>query len=111
MAQRPYHDSAVNKPTTGSAVLCFLLCPGIETPKRETAFRYGQPAVFTAYYRDQLSSQTSTYRIYKPDSCRVVLTHHSTAACQCSLVPVLVLFSLRPRVRRYLAIPGDFRTR
>jgi murein DD-endopeptidase MepM/ murein hydrolase activator NlpD len=80
-AQRPYYDSAVNKLTTGGAPAGFPSCPTTETPNEKTAFRFGEPVYFTAYYRDQLSTQPGQYRIYRPDgSLFTSWTHSSPAA-------------------------------
>lgn len=80
-AQRPYYDSAVNKLTTGGAPAVFPACPNVETSNEKTAFRYGEPVYFTTYYRDQLNTQQSQYRILRPDGTVFSSwTHNSPAA-------------------------------
>lgn len=83
-SQRPYYDSAVNRLMTGSAPAFFPSCPGAETTNEKTAFRYGQPAYFTAFYRDQLSSQTSQYRILRPNGTVYSAWTHSGPAAHYS---------------------------
>ena len=65
--QRPYNDSAVIKLMTGTAPVSFNSCPSPDVPNEATYFQAGDSVYFTVFYRDQLSSQISTYRLIKPD--------------------------------------------
>ncbi len=78
--QRPYYDSAVNKITTGLAVVDFATCPNPETSHEALFFAPNDTIYFTTYYRDQLISQASIYTIYRPDSTVFASwTHNSNA--------------------------------
>jgi hypothetical protein len=67
-AQRPYYDSAVNKVMTGDAKVAFQSCPTPDIPNEKEEFSSGDEVFFTTFYRDQLSSQTSDYNIFRPDN-------------------------------------------
>lgn len=80
-AQRPYYDSAINKLIVGNAQPAFASCPNQGNPNENTALRYGQPASFSAFYRDQLNSQQSQYRILRPNGTVFASwTHNGPAA-------------------------------
>lgn len=80
-SQRPYYDSAVNKLIVGNAPPAFSTCPNAESPNENTALRYGQPANFSTFYRDQLNSQQSQYRVLRPNgTVYASWTHNSPAA-------------------------------
>jgi murein DD-endopeptidase MepM/ murein hydrolase activator NlpD len=66
-SQRPYYDSAVTRVQSGYASPVIPLCPDPERPNATLDFNPGDPFYFTAAYRDQLDTQTSTYTIYDPD--------------------------------------------
>ncbi len=66
-AQRPYHDSAVNKLTTGSAPVDWSACPQPDLTFETQQFQPGDSITFTAFYRDQLSDQSSLYRLRDPN--------------------------------------------
>ena len=79
--QRPYYDSAVNRVQTGYAPSNLGTCPNPEQPNAALDFNVGDPVYFTTFYRDQLDTQTSTYRIYQPDGTEWTnWTHNSNAA-------------------------------
>lgn len=65
--QPPYYDSALNALRTGSAAPEFQNCPTPAITGEELFFQAGDLVYFSAYYRDQLNGQTSTYRILRPD--------------------------------------------
>ncbi len=78
--QRPYYDSAVNRVQTGFAPPDLGDCPDPERPKAAQDFNAGTPVYFTTFYRDQLDTQTSTYRILRPDGTQwTSWTHNSNA--------------------------------
>lgn len=79
-SQRPYYDSAVNHITTGYDAPVFPACPTQEEPRERNVFSLGDPIFFVTYYRDQLSSQTSTYRIYQPDGAPYTSWAHNSPA-------------------------------
>jgi hypothetical protein len=77
-SQRPYYDSAVNRAATSFAAPNFPTCPNPEDPNEAVDFNFGDTLYFTAYYRDQLPSQTATYTVRRPDgSVYDTWTHHS----------------------------------
>jgi murein DD-endopeptidase MepM/ murein hydrolase activator NlpD len=77
-AQRPYYDSAVNRVQTGYAPVSFAACPNPDQPNATLDFNVGDPVYFTTFYRDQLETQTSTYRVYQPDGVEwTSWTHNS----------------------------------
>jgi len=79
-SQRPYYDSAVNAMSTGIAAVDHGTCPNQGSPNAQSLFHRGQYIYFTTFYRDQLSTQMSTYRVRGPDD--VVYwewTHNSPA--------------------------------
>lgn len=78
--QRPYNDSAVNKIMTGRAPVEFAACPSPDLTNEATTFAAGETIYFTAFYRDQMSSQTSTYRLLRPDGTVYVEWHHASPA-------------------------------
>ncbi|MCW5578061.1 MAG: peptidoglycan DD-metalloendopeptidase family protein [Dokdonella sp.] len=70
-AQRPYYDSAINKLATHSAPPVFPSpnCPNpvAETPNLSDRFVAGARVYFAAYYRDQLSAQSTAFTITRPN--------------------------------------------
>ena len=66
-SQRPYYNSTLNQVTVGDAAAVFPSCSADETPNARTAFDVGPTVFFTAYYHDQLDTQSSTYTVYRPD--------------------------------------------
>lgn len=79
--QRDYYDSAVNRITTGTAPVVFGSCPNQEIPNASVGFGVNPTIYFTTYYRDQLSSQTSQYRLYRPNgTIYSQWTHNSNAS-------------------------------
>ncbi len=77
-AQRPYYDSAVNKLMTGSAPVSFQTCPTPDIANEQNSFAPGATLYLTAFYRDQLSTQTSDYAIYQPDNTLFQSWSHSS---------------------------------
>lgn len=77
-SQRAYYDSAVNKLTTGTAPVAWRSCPQTDIPNEATQFQPGNSITFTAYYRDQLSSQPGLYRIIAPDGSIFASWTHSS---------------------------------
>jgi murein DD-endopeptidase MepM/ murein hydrolase activator NlpD len=76
--QRPYDDSAVNKVMTGSAPVSFQSCPSPDITYEATSFQAGDTIYFTTFYRDQADSQTSTYRLLRPDGSVYVEWSHTS---------------------------------
>jgi murein DD-endopeptidase MepM/ murein hydrolase activator NlpD len=66
-SQRPYYDSAVDRMTTGDALIDFGACPADESPHARVTFSLGANVFFTTYFRDQLDTQQSTHTVYRPD--------------------------------------------
>ena len=66
-AQRPYYDSSVNRLMIGTAPISYPACPGREVTHEAATLAKGTVGYFTAFYRDQLSSQTSQYQILRPN--------------------------------------------
>lgn len=80
-SQRAYYDSAINKLIVGTTPPAFSTCPNAESPNENTSIHYGQPANFSTFYRDQLNSQQSQYRIVRPNGTVFASwTHNSPAA-------------------------------
>jgi hypothetical protein len=67
-SQPAYFDPALNHLTTGTAVPTFIPCGTAESPEARDVFLPGSTIVFTAYYRDQLSSLGGQNTIYRPDA-------------------------------------------
>ncbi len=65
--QPPYYDSGINKLTVGSAAPEFRPCPELTITNDETTVNAGQLVYFSAYHRDLLASQVTTYTLYQPD--------------------------------------------
>lgn len=79
--QRPYYDSAVNKLTTSTAPVDWGACPQPDLTFETQQFQPGDSITFSTYYRDQLSTQTSLYRLRAPDgSIYAQWSHNSPAA-------------------------------
>jgi murein DD-endopeptidase MepM/ murein hydrolase activator NlpD len=76
-SQRTYYDSGINKLTTGRAPVSWGSCPQPDTPNESTQFQPGDRITFTAFYRDQLDSQPSLYRILAPDGTIYAQWAHS----------------------------------
>lgn len=76
-AQHDYYDSAVNKLTTGVAPVSWGACPQPDVTNEATQFQPGNEITFTAYYRDQLNTRPSTYRIIAPDGSVAAEWNHT----------------------------------
>jgi hypothetical protein len=67
--QRPYYDCVINKVMTHSAPPDFMVpCPNPTIINAQDYFYPGNLFYVAAYYRDQLTGQTSQYTIYRPDN-------------------------------------------
>lgn len=66
-SQRNYYDSSVNRLATGYDSVSWGSCPQPDTPNEATQFQPGDRITFTAYYRDQVDSKGSLYRIIAPN--------------------------------------------
>ncbi len=79
--QLPYYDSAVNALITHTAPPQFQTCPTPATINASNNFQPGETVYYATYYRDQLNTQTSTYKVFYPDgSTYLDWTHNSDAA-------------------------------
>jgi murein DD-endopeptidase MepM/ murein hydrolase activator NlpD len=67
LSQRPYRDPAVNHIATGIAAPVIPACPDPETPGEDSVFSPGERVYFLTYYRDQLTTTSTRYRIRRPD--------------------------------------------
>ncbi|MBX7250906.1 MAG: peptidoglycan DD-metalloendopeptidase family protein [Candidatus Promineofilum sp.] len=76
--QRPYYDAAINKLTTGTAPVERSACPAPDIPHEAALFQPGDRVTFTAYYRDQLDSLPSIYRILTPNGAVFAQWTHSS---------------------------------
>ncbi len=65
--QPPYFDSGINKLTVGTSAPEFRPCPQTAIPNDDAFVNSGQMIYFSAYHRDLLQSQTTTYTVYQPD--------------------------------------------
>ena len=69
--QPPYYESGINQLTTGFAAPDFhganCPAPAAETPNLADHFMPGDTAYFTAYYRDQMGPQPTSFEIRRPD--------------------------------------------
>jgi hypothetical protein len=77
-AQRDYYDSAVNKVMTGSKPVTWSACPQPDVTNEAVQFQPGNAITFTTFYRDQLGSQSSLYRIKAPDGSIYTAWTHSS---------------------------------
>ncbi|MBP6016066.1 MAG: peptidoglycan DD-metalloendopeptidase family protein [Candidatus Promineofilum sp.] len=66
-SQRNYYDSGLNRLATGTAPVSWGACPQPDTPHEATQFQPGDRITFTAYYRDQVDTRPSLYRIIDPN--------------------------------------------
>lgn len=79
-AQRPYHDSQLNRLSTHSAAPQLASCPNTtDTPNLHDSFRPGDRAVFLAAYRDQRKGQITQFRIRRPDQSLLTQWTHDLA--------------------------------
>lgn len=67
-AQRPYRDSAINALMTHDNPAVFPECPAQEILNLKNIFLPGDVGVFAAYFRDDVTTLTTTYRIRQPDN-------------------------------------------
>ena len=77
--QPPYYDSAINRLMVGDAPVEFMACPG-RTVTHEAAIDAGSTGYFSSFYRDQLDTQVSEYRIRRPDGSLFTSWTHSSPA-------------------------------
>lgn len=67
-AEQPsYREPGINKLTTGSAPVEFADCPSPDITHERNRFSPGNAVTFTAYFRNQVQSESSTHTIYRPD--------------------------------------------
>ena len=65
--QEPYHVSSLAALYTHGAAPGFPTCPSTdEQPNRQDAFEPGDRVYLAAYYRDQLETQVTSYRVRHP---------------------------------------------
>lgn len=83
--QRPYRDSAVIKLMTGSDAVDWQSCPQPDITHETQWFQPGQTVYFTTFYRDQLNTQPSAYRIYRPDGGIYTQWNHTSSAAAYNL--------------------------
>jgi murein DD-endopeptidase MepM/ murein hydrolase activator NlpD len=77
-AQRDYYDSAINKVMTGAKPVTWNACPQPDITNEAAQFQPGNAITFTTFYRDQLGSQPSLYRIKDPDGLIYAAWTHSS---------------------------------
>lgn len=70
--QLPYFDSGINKLTVGASAPEFRPCPQTAIPHDDAYVNAGQLVYFSAYHRDLLQSQTTTYTVYQPDGAAYI---------------------------------------
>ncbi|MEQ1922114.1 MAG: peptidoglycan DD-metalloendopeptidase family protein [Pyrinomonadaceae bacterium] len=76
--QEPYRNTRINALMTGSAAPVMPACPTQEVPNAQSTFAPGATIFMTAFYRDQLTSQQTTWEIVRPDgSIHATWTHTS----------------------------------
>ena len=78
--QRPYYDSAVNRLMIGTAPVNYAACPGLAVTNEAASIPRGTIGYFTTFYRDQLNTQLSQYRILRPDGTTFNSWNHSPNA-------------------------------
>jgi murein DD-endopeptidase MepM/ murein hydrolase activator NlpD len=66
--QQPYRVSTLNKIMTHATPPQLGNCPADENPNGSSNFLPGNTVYFSSYYRDQLTGQTATHTIYRPDN-------------------------------------------
>jgi murein DD-endopeptidase MepM/ murein hydrolase activator NlpD len=76
-SQRNYYDSGVNRLATGTAAVSWGSCPNPDTPNEATQFQPGDRITFSAYYRDQVDSKASLYRLVAPDGSTYAQWSHT----------------------------------
>lgn len=80
-SQLPYYDSGINQLITHANAPFFGSCPGIgQTPDSENSFVSLDVVYLAAYYRDQLSSQTSQYEVLMPNGAVYASWNHNSNA-------------------------------
>ncbi len=67
LEQRPYYDTAINALITQTAPPQFNACPTPDVTNASISFLPGETVYFVIYYRDQLSAETSRFKITRPD--------------------------------------------
>lgn len=78
--QRPYHDSVIDRLLVGDAPVSYPSCPGRAVTNEVSSVVPGTVACFTAFYRDQLGTQTSQYRVPRPDGSVFRSWSHSSSS-------------------------------
>ncbi|MBO6620883.1 MAG: peptidoglycan DD-metalloendopeptidase family protein [Balneola sp.] len=77
-SQPDYYDSEINALRTHSSGPSFNQCPEPETPNYKDGFLVGEEIVTTAYYRDQLQGQNTTYKIITPSETNFRSWNHAS---------------------------------
>ncbi|MEM7083163.1 MAG: peptidoglycan DD-metalloendopeptidase family protein [Pseudomonadota bacterium] len=78
--QREYYDSAINAMRTGTAPPAFQTCPTPTITNTRNTFIPGETIYLSVYYRDQLNTQTTNYRVRKPDGSLLFNWDHNSDA-------------------------------
>ena len=77
-AQESYRVSRINRVMVGSAAPVFPSCPTTESPNEKRVYQPGETIFTSTYYRDQLTSQQTSYSVIRPDgSTFQTWTHNS----------------------------------
>jgi murein DD-endopeptidase MepM/ murein hydrolase activator NlpD len=66
--QQPYRVSTLNTTMTHATPPQLGNCPSGENANSQTSFASGNTVYLSSYYRDQLSGQTATHTVYRPDN-------------------------------------------
>ncbi len=77
--QKPYYESRINELMTHAQEPQLLACADSdeELPNETHVFNHGDEVFLAAYYRDQLSTQTTNYEVLNSDGVVVVSWNHS----------------------------------
>lgn len=78
--QRPYFDSAINRLMVGEAPVEYPACPGRAITHEVSVIPRGSIAYLTTFYRDQLDSQVSMYRLRRPSGTLFESWDHTSDA-------------------------------
>ena len=73
LEQAPYYEPSVLKLATSATAPRIAQCPSVQdSPNFENDFAPGDTIYFGSYYRDQLSTMSTDYRIFRPDGSMYV---------------------------------------
>lgn len=76
--QRPYYDTAINALMTHSAPPEFKGCPNPDVTNATNSFLPGQTIYFVIYYRDQVNTETSYFKVTRPDGSTFLQWNHTS---------------------------------